>query len=78
MPRILGTPSAVALNLLAAFAVGTLFALAEEVGWRGYMLPRLMGYGVLPAMLLTGLLHGVWRLPLMLTTNRYHAEPVTA
>ena len=53
-------------------AVGTLFALGEEIGWRGYMLPRLLGRGVVPAMLLVGFLHGVWHLPLMLTTDYYH------
>lgn len=53
---------------------GTLFALCEEVGWRGYMLPQMMrGLGVVAAMLIVGFLHGVWHLPLLLTTDLYHA-----
>ena len=36
------------------------------------MLPRLLGWGVVPAMLITGFLHGVWHLPLLLTTGYYH------
>ncbi len=56
-----------------SFAVGALFALTEEVGWRGYLQPRLMQFGAVAAMLLTGFLHGVWHLPLMLTTNLYHS-----
>ena len=57
---------------MSGLVVGTLFALGEEIGWRGYMLPRLLGRGVVPAMLLVGFLHGVWHLPLMLTTDYYH------
>jgi membrane protease YdiL (CAAX protease family) len=71
-PEIRGSVPAIALNIMAGFVIGTAFALAEEVGWRGYMLPRLLGWGVVPAMLITGFLHGAWHLPLMLTTGYYH------
>jgi membrane protease YdiL (CAAX protease family) len=71
-PEIRGSVPAIALNIMAGFVIGTAFALAEEVGWRGYMLPRLLGWGVVPAMLIVGFLHGVWHLPLMLTTGYYH------
>ena len=53
-------------------AVGFVYGLGEEIGWRGYMLPRLLGRGAVPAMLLVGFLHGIWHLPLMLTTDFYH------
>ena len=59
--------------LLADLFVGTAFAICEEVGWRGYMLPRMLGMGLVPAMLAVGFLHGVWHLPLLLTTDYYHA-----
>jgi membrane protease YdiL (CAAX protease family) len=63
----------VALKLGIGLVITTLLALLEEVGWRGYMLPRMTGLGVGTAMLATGFLHGVWHLPLMLLTNVYHA-----
>ncbi len=63
----------IAAKLLAGLGVGTAFALSEEVGWRGYMLPRMLGLGLVPAMLVVGFLHGVWHLPLLLTTDYYHA-----
>jgi membrane protease YdiL (CAAX protease family) len=67
-----GSAAFVIFKILSGLVIGTLFALAEEIGWRGYMLPRLLGRGVVPAMLLVGLLHGIWHLPLMLTTDYYH------
>ncbi|MBF9034148.1 CPBP family intramembrane metalloprotease [Rhodobacterales bacterium HKCCE2091] len=60
-----------AVTVLVGAALG---ALGEEVGWRGYMLPRLIALGVAPASLLTGFLHGAWHLPLLLLTPFYHAE----
>lgn len=71
-PQITGSVSFAIFKILSGLLIGTLFALGEEIGWRGYMLPRLLGRGVVPAMLLVGFLHGVWHLPLMLTTDYYH------
>jgi len=47
---------------------------AEEIGWRGYLLPHLLPLGPMRAMLLSGLLHGLWHLPLLLLTPFYHAS----
>ena len=42
-------------------------ALGEEVGWRGYMMPRLKErFGLLNGRLLGGVVWGVWHWPLML------------
>ena len=74
----LTTPAAaVGISAAADFAaglfIGTAFALGEEAGWRGYMLPRMRGFGLVQAMLLVGFLHGVWHLPILLTTDLYHS-----
>jgi CAAX protease family protein len=63
--------------ILVAFlglAFSTFLAMGEEVGGRGYMLPRLQSMGVFKAMLVVGFLHGVWHLPLMLATPWYHSS----
>ena len=60
-------------DFVAGLFIGTAFALGEEAGWRGYMLPRMRGFGLVPAMLLVGFLHGVWHLPILLTTDLYHS-----
>ena len=74
-PRVdLGADSVVngAFNLLAGLVIGTLFALSEEIGWRGFLLPALQT--TMPrtkAALVTGFIHGIWHLPLILLTSSY-------
>ena len=71
-PQLTGSIGFTIFKISTGLLIGTLFALGEEIGWRGYMLPRLFSFGVVPAMLIVGFLHGVWHLPLMLTTDYYH------
>jgi len=49
-------------------------SLGEEIGWRGYLLPHLESLGQRRALLLSGLLHGIWHLPFILFTSFYHAD----
>ena len=48
-------------------------SLGEELGWRSYLLPRLAFVGAWGAVLLTGVLHAVFHLPIILLTTLYHA-----
>jgi uncharacterized protein len=63
-------------GLFQNLVVATLtFSLAEELGWRGYLLPKLAAaVGDLRGMALTGLFHGAWHLPLILLTPYYHPD----
>jgi membrane protease YdiL (CAAX protease family) len=62
----------IAINLAINIVIVSIFAFFEEIGWRGYMLPKLAtGYPRL-APALVGFLHGVWHLPLMLLTTAYN------
>jgi membrane protease YdiL (CAAX protease family) len=61
-----------AINLAINIGIASFFAFFEEIGWRGYMLPKIAtGYPRL-APALVGFLHGVWHLPLMLLTTAYN------
>ena len=60
------------INLAINIVIISFFAFFEEIGWRGYLLPKLAtGYPKL-APALVGFLHGVWHLPLMLLTTAYN------
>lgn len=67
------------LNMVLNFAVNAIvttvtFAAAEEVAWRGYLLPRLLHLGRNKALAITGLVHAAWHLPLILLTSLYHSD----
>jgi membrane protease YdiL (CAAX protease family) len=69
------SPVEFAFNLLVdGLVFSVLFALGEEIGWRGYLLPRLLTLGPIRAMLLSGLLHAVWHFPIIFLTPFYHGE----
>ena len=71
------TPSGAALwglNLLTSVVFMTVLFLGEELGWRGYMLPRIQQLtSRRRAALVTGFLHGCFHLPLILIATTYDA-----
>jgi membrane protease YdiL (CAAX protease family) len=58
------------VTLALAATVGTVFvvpyAAGEEIGWRGYMLTRLIDAGVPRPILASGVIWGLWHVPLIL------------
>lgn len=61
-----------AVGLLVMLAMVTLMAMAEEIGWRSYLLPRMQR--LLPrrrAAIAVGFVHGLFHLPLILFTSTY-------
>ncbi len=61
--------------MVAPFFNG-LIALGEEIGWRGYLLPRLMPLGKTRAYLISGVIWGLWHLPLVLIGFTYPNQPI--
>ena len=53
----------VAFALTLAPFINLLFAIGEELGWRGFLLTRLMPLGQWKAILLSGLIWGIWHAP---------------
>ena len=60
------------LNVVLSIVLTLPLAFGEEIGWRGYLLPHLSALGRRRAVLLSGLLHGIWHLPILLLTPYYH------
>ena len=64
-----------ALNILIGTAVFAVVILGEEIGWRGYLQPRLRELlPIKPASLVTGACHALFHLPLLLLTTNYQSE----
>jgi CAAX protease family protein len=65
-------------GLLVPFVVGVFVSLVvvsgEEIGWRGYMLTRLIDAGVPRPVLTSGVIWGLWHVPLVLA-GVYAAGP---
>jgi uncharacterized protein len=71
---ILVLQSLVALTLGPLF--NTLFALGEELGWRGYLLPKLLPMGQMRAILISGVIWGAWHAPAILQGHNYPGQPI--
>lgn len=63
------------VNVLFGALINLVPALGEELGWRGWLLPKLMGYGPIPAILISGVLWGLWHAPLILLGYNYPLAP---
>lgn len=70
----LATPAGTAAALATVPALSALVAipaLGEELGWRGFLLPTLRPLGTWPALVVSGVLWGVWHAPLILLGYNY-------
>jgi membrane protease YdiL (CAAX protease family) len=64
----------VGINLTLGTVVSGIGAAGEEIGWRGYMLTRLIDAGVPRPILVSGLIWAGWHLPLIVS-GQYAAGP---
>jgi len=56
--------------------INILFTMGEELGWRGFLLPRLLPLGQWNAMLIGGFIWGVWHAPAIMQGHNYPGYPV--
>jgi membrane protease YdiL (CAAX protease family) len=65
----------VGIQVVAALTIGpainTIFAVGEEFGWRGYLLPKLLPLGPRVAVLAVGVIWGVWHWPIVAMGYNY-------
>lgn len=67
------TPDMPSVEMLVLIQIGSaltiapfiniLFAMGEELGWRGFLLPKLLPLGEWKALLLSGFIWGIWHAP---------------
>lgn len=64
-------PLAVLINPI----MGLVQCFGEELGWRGYLLPKLTkGLSKFSATIITGLIWGIWHIPIILSGYNYGGE----
>ena len=56
--------------------INMLFTMGEELGWRGFLLPRLLPLGQWQAALWSGVIWGVWHAPVIIQGHNYPGYPV--
>jgi uncharacterized protein len=69
-----------ALNLLITVTVGSLimllYAIPEELGWRGFLqMPLIQSFGLGSGLMFGGLLWGVWHAPIILAGYKFSEYP---
>lgn len=58
-------------GILLAPIINSFFTFGEEFGWRAYLQPKLMPLGFRKAVLLTGLVWGLWHAPVIAMGHNY-------
>ncbi|GAA1489231.1 hypothetical protein GCM10009626_19770 [Brachybacterium sacelli] len=75
-------PAAAAAAVIATTAFGiavtTVFALGEEIGWRGWLWPALKPLGRVRASVLGGIIWSLWHLPVLAIGYNYAGQPRAA
>jgi len=76
VPTGLIVAAQIAISFTLAPLLNTVFALGEELGWRGFLLPSLLPIGQWRAILVSGLIWGLWHAPAILQGHNYPSQPV--
>ena len=58
-------------GFLLAPLINSIFTFGEEFGWRAYLQPKLMPLGYRKALLLTGVIWGLWHAPIIAMGHNY-------
>ena len=56
--------------------INILFAFGEELGWRGFLLPKLMPLGKWKAIIISNVIWGLWHAPAIVQGHNYPGYPV--
>ena len=75
-PSHLILPAVFVSSIILGPFVNGIFGFGEELGWRGYLLPKLMPLGKPKAYALVGVIWGLWHAPLIVAGFNYPGYPI--
>lgn len=61
-------------GIFVAPLINSLFTFGEEFGWRGYLLPKLMPLGSRKAVIISGIIWGIWHAPVIAMGHNYGTD----
>ena len=64
-----------AQGLILGPAINIFATMGEELGWRGFLLPKLLPIGQWKAILFSGLIWGIWHAPVILQGHNFPQHP---
>ncbi len=67
--------SQLAQGLLLGPIINIVFTMGEELGWRGFLLPKLLPLGQWKAILFSGLIWGCWHAPVIAQGHNFPGHP---
>ena len=67
--------SQLAQGLLLGPIINIVFTMGEELGWRGFLLPKLLPIGQWKAILFSGLIWGFWHAPVIAQGHNFPGHP---
>lgn len=62
---------------IAAATINAVMAFGEELGWRGFFVPALRPLGTWPALLISGVIWGLWHSPVILLGYNFNRVDIT-
>ena len=66
----------IAQALILGPLINVVFTMGEELGWRGFLLPRLLPLGQWKALLISGVIWGIWHAPAIAQGHNYPDHPI--
>ena len=63
-------------GLFAGITINAVFAFAEEIAWRGFLMKEFKGKKFLSVVLWIGVIWGLWHAPIILNGHNYPQHPV--
>ncbi len=61
-------------SMIFAPIINTIPAFGEELGWRGYLLPKLLPLGNFKALIISGFIWGMWHIPFIIMLKMHYGE----
>ena len=75
LPSIRVVAALLTVQMVITTPLVAILTVGEEIGWRGWLLPKLMPLGTIPALIISGVIWALWHTPMVLLGYNYGSTP---